>query len=306
LTGISIPQALYLSGGPLDLSDDEKAKAVAVKNKYPNDVLLLWGDHSSGEEFLLDTMLTDLNVDPKKKYLVIITENKWWKQELDGKQSFDEVFADMVSKLVDKNQEFMDAGIKRVVPALSSMEGQSPDDVEQGGPVFNLIASIFQVTVMESAPDFFIEFYAPWCGHCKALQPTWDKLGEELKDTDVMVAKMDATANDIPHEFKVEGFPTLMYVKKVQGKDHEIIEYSGGRELSDLKDWVMKTHVPTEHNKKPAEGFSYYPPKKDGGEQLEDLMPIDDTEEQDDGSVDEAEDEGVVSEAPADAKHTEL
>ena len=58
-----------------------------------------------------------------------------------------------------------------------------------------------------------IKFYAPWCGHCKKLAPTWDKLAEELKDVkNVEVGKFDATANEFPG-VEVRGYPTLkLYV----------------------------------------------------------------------------------------------
>ena len=59
-----------------------------------------------------------------------------------------------------------------------------------------------------------IEFYAPWCGHCKALEPTYEKLGEHFKDVeDVIIAKSDATANEFD-DIDVQGFPTIKFWPK--------------------------------------------------------------------------------------------
>lgn len=49
--------------------------------------------------------------------------------------------------------------------------------------------------------DVLIEFYAPWCGHCKALAPKYDELAKKLEGiSSVMIAKMDSTENEIDVE----------------------------------------------------------------------------------------------------------
>jgi protein disulfide-isomerase A1 len=80
--------------------------------------------------------------------------------------------------------------------------------------------------------DFLlVEFYAPWCGHCKQLVPTWDKLGEQFKDNeDIVVAKMDSTANEL-EDIKIQGFPTIKLFKK---GDNKVIDYNGERTLDGL------------------------------------------------------------------------
>jgi len=54
--------------------------------------------------------------------------------------------------------------------------------------------------VTNSTKDVLVEFYAPWCGHCKKLMPVWEETAEKLVgNPNIVLAKCDSTANEIPN-----------------------------------------------------------------------------------------------------------
>ncbi|XP_068693419.1 protein disulfide-isomerase A3-like [Montipora foliosa] len=112
-----------------------------------------------------------------------------------------------------------------------------PEDND--GPVKVVVGQTFDEIVNDPSKDVLIEFYAPWCGHCKNLEPIYKELGEKVKDVkDVVIAKMDATANDVPPPFKVEGFPTI-YFASMNNKDQPM-KYTGGRDVNSFVEYLQK------------------------------------------------------------------
>ena len=98
----------------------------------------------------------------------------------------------------------------------------------------------FEEVVGDTTKTVLVDYYAPWCGHCKELHPEWDKLGELLKvRDDVVVAKMDATLNELAHTI-VRSFPTIRLYKKGR-KDAftEHTEYNGESKLQNTTSYFV-------------------------------------------------------------------
>ncbi|KAI4322259.1 hypothetical protein L6164_021970 [Bauhinia variegata] len=79
------------------------------------------------------------------------------------------------------------------------------------GDVKIVVGNNFDEIVLDESKDVLLEIHAPWCGHCQALEPTYNKLAKHLRGIDsIVIAKMDGTTNEHPRA-KADGFPTLLF-----------------------------------------------------------------------------------------------
>tara|TARA_Y100000991_G_C21934838_1_gene332492 strand:- start:657 stop:1190 length:534 start_codon:yes stop_codon:yes gene_type:complete len=85
-----------------------------------------------------------------------------------------------------------------------------------------------------------VKFYAPWCGHCKALEPTWNSITQKLNGKQsrsgkkIWITKVDADANSEQAQVHgIQGFPTI---KVFNGG--KVSEYKGGRDNNSLESFV--------------------------------------------------------------------
>ena len=81
--------------------------------------------------------------------------------------------------------------------------------------VVELTEANFQSKVLNSDDIWIVEFYAPWCGHCKNLVPEYKKAASALKGI-AKVGAVDMTQHQsVGQPYNVQGFPTL----KIFGAD---------------------------------------------------------------------------------------
>lgn len=106
--------------------------------------------------------------------------------------------------------------------------------------VIDLTPSNFDDVVLKSGKPTLVEFFAPWCGHCKQLAPVWEELADAFafaKDK-IQIAKVDADAErSLGKRFDVQGFPTLKYF---DGKSDKPEEYNKGRTFDDLTAFITE------------------------------------------------------------------
>ena len=101
--------------------------------------------------------------------------------------------------------------------------------------VLELTDANAEVELARKGP-LFVKFYAPWCGHCKKLAPTWDALAQADGLGSTRIAKVDCTKeSELKSRFGIRGYPTLIVLAD---KGKQMRRHTGGRTVEALKSFA--------------------------------------------------------------------
>ena len=128
----------------------------------------------------------------------------------------------------------------KLKPHLKSAE----EPKENKDDVFVVVGKTYEKEVINNDKDVMLLFYAPWCGHCKALHPKYEEVAKKLKakNPKLLMAKIDATENEVEN-INISGFPTVKFYPGNK-KNKAPIDYNGDRSVNDMIKFI-KTNAAT-------------------------------------------------------------
>jgi protein disulfide-isomerase A1 len=143
------------------------------------------------------------------------------------KPDFDEIKGTLIVKFVE---DFLANKLKAHL-----LSQEVPEDWNAKA-VKVLVGKNFKEVARDKSKTVLVEFYAPWCGHCKQLAPIYDQLGEKFADraSEFVIAKMDSTLNELD-DIKIQSFPTIKLFPK---DSDEVLDYNGERTLEAMAKFV--------------------------------------------------------------------
>lgn len=153
---------------------------------------------------------------------------------------------------------------KKVKQQLDGGSSGGSGSKSSGGSdaVVELTDANFEKLVLNSEDIWLVEFFAPWCGHCKSkiinqivlsnctnfsiskgktLAPQWSKAAGELKGK-IKMGALDATVHtSTASKYQIQGYPTIKYF--AAGKKGDAENYEGGRTSSDIVAWALERYT---------------------------------------------------------------
>ena len=119
---------------------------------------------------------------------------------------------------------------------LLSLLGISLQFFSKDTSVIQLNKDNFDTEVIKSNNLWLILFYAPWCGHCKAFHPQFEKLAKSTKGLFKIGAVNCEEERDLAGKYKIDGFPTVLFFGEDKTKTEE---YEGDRKADKIVEYLF-------------------------------------------------------------------
>lgn len=176
---------------------------------------------------VFNSIADDLRLEPNKWPAFAIKDAvKGHRFPLDqGQQLSEQVLSSFV-------ESFVNGKLKPTIKSESIPE-------KQEGPVTVIVGHTYDDIVINNEKDVLIDYYTQWCGPCKAMAPTYERLAKLYVSHPtgcgrVTIAKVDAEANDVPGD--IRGFPTFKLFPA--GSKESPVQYDGPWTIADFASFV--------------------------------------------------------------------
>ncbi|KAI3929029.1 hypothetical protein MKX01_029558 [Papaver californicum] len=115
-----------------------------------------------------------------------------------------------------------------------------------------VVGKNFDEIVLDESKDVLLEIHAPWCEHCRELEPTYNELAKQLRGINsIVIAKMDGSSNEHPR-VKVEAFPTFFFFR-AGNKNSDPITIDGNGSIDEIVKYLKKhASIPFKTQQKPS------------------------------------------------------
>lgn len=182
-----------------------------------------------------------LNMDADKIPLFAIQDNlNSRKYGVDQNEHPDGPSTEVIEKFVES---FLANELKPIIKS----EPLPTEEEIAASEVVKLVAHNYDDVLADLSKDVLVEYYAPWCGHCKKLAPIWEELAgiydSKNPESKVTIAAIDHSNNDVDTPLVIEGYPTIIFYPangEIDPKSglRKAIHYDKGRDLESFIEFV--------------------------------------------------------------------